>query len=469
MPITLSKFNLREIIGGTTSDNSTQTSGCGIEFNSKEVKPGGIFFAIKGSKTHGHDFLKDAFTNGATLAVVESSDFLKISELADKVIVVPDSFKAMQDLAKHYRAQFKGKVIGIAGSVGKTTTKDLIGNIGSQLFKCSWSKKSFNNLLGLSYTICNADLDDNIWALELGMNHEGELAELSRLALPDIAVITKIAPEHMEFFRDLNHVADAEFEILAGLKETGTLIINNDDSIALDSYQRNIKRWDRERITIKRFGYTKSDISISNFSHQATSSVKASFKLQTTNEAINISTDIIGRHNGGNFAGAILALKSAAPEILLSQVEKIIPSIPPSPMRLNQSHTEDGVLIIDDSYNSSPDAVLAALEILRDLKNTGRSIGLVLGDMYELGDAGVQFHLDLNEPIKNLGAAFVVTFGPLMQHLSNSLKQTSCEIFHAATIEEIGQYLKNKKVDVVLFKASRGVGLDRAVKMILAK
>ena len=165
MPITLSKFNLREIIGGTTSDNSTQTSGCGIEFNSKEVKPGGIFFAIKGSKTHGHDFLKDAFTNGATLAVVESSDFLKISELADKVIVVPDSFKAMQDLAKHYRAQFKGKVIGIAGSVGKTTTKDLIGNIGSQLFKCSWSKKSFNNLLGLSYTICNADLDDNIWAL----------------------------------------------------------------------------------------------------------------------------------------------------------------------------------------------------------------------------------------------------------------------------------------------------------------
>jgi UDP-N-acetylmuramoyl-tripeptide--D-alanyl-D-alanine ligase len=469
MPIRLNKLELKVILGGLTTDNSSPISSCGIEFNSKDVKPGNIFFAIQGSKTHGHDFLENAFENGAALAVVESSAFLQKSSMADKIIVVPDSFKAMQDLARYHRAQFQGKVIGIAGSVGKTTTKDLIGNIGSQIFKCSWSKKSFNNLLGLSYTICNADLADTIWALELGMNHEGELAELSKLALPDVAVITKIAPEHMEFFRDLSHVADAEFEILAGLKDGGILIINGDDSLAQEAFIRNINRWHQRTIILKRFGPTNSDISISDFSHQTTSSIKASFKIQSSDESIAISTDIIGRHNAGNLAGAILAIKSAKPEISLSQIAKTIPSIPPSPMRLNQYITKDGQLIIDDSYNSSPDAVLAALEILRELKISGRSIGLVLGDMYELGDFGEKFHLALHEPIKTLQPNFVVTFGNLMKHLSNSLKATSNETFHAETIEEIGKYLENKKADVILFKASRGVGLDRAVKHILSQ
>jgi UDP-N-acetylmuramoyl-tripeptide--D-alanyl-D-alanine ligase len=462
------KKDLTAILKGLTNGNTPDTKAEGVEFNSKDVKAGQVFFALKGSKNHGHDFVRDAFLNGAALAVVEDNSFLSSAD-GDKILVVKDSFKALQELAIYLRKQFKGKVIGVAGSVGKTTTKDLIGNVASKLIKCSWSKKSFNNLLGLSYTICNSEPDAKIWALELGMNHEGELAELSNIAAPDLAIITQIAPEHMEFFRDLDHVADAEFEVLSGLKDNGDIILNAEDSVALKALERNKKRWNKPGINLHTFGFKdEATLKTSNFKHIIDDEIKSSFNLRFNSELINVKTSLIGRHNGGNFAGAFLAIKLALPEIKLEELGSAVASIPPSPMRLNQYKLSSGTLIIDDSYNSSPVAVLAAISILKEIKLSGkRRIGLVLGDMYELGEAAAKYHLDLTAAIQELDPAYTVTFGPLANLISEALSYQGKKALRAETIEDIASFVRNNKADVVLFKASRGVGLDRAVKILL--
>jgi len=467
MAHSFNKTILAEILKAQANPDSADISATGVEFNSRELKPGQVFFALKGTKNHGHDFVQDALADGASLAVVEDNAFLNGSN-SNKILVVPDSFKALQELAIYLRNQFRGKVVGVAGSVGKTTTKDLIGTVASKLIKCSWSKKSFNNLLGLSYTICNADPDAKIWALELGMNHEGELAELSNIAKPDLAIITQIAPEHMEFFRDLDHVADAEFEVLSGLKDNGDIILNAEDTVALKALERNKKRWHKAVINLHTFGFKDgADLRTSNFKHIIDDEIKSSFNLNFKSELVSVKTNLIGDHNGGNFAGAFLAIKLALPEVSLEELSQAVASIPPSPMRLNQYRLPSGTLIIDDSYNSSPVAVLAAINILKELKLSGRRIGLVLGDMYELGDAASKYHLDLVPAIQDLDPAYTVTFGPLANLISEALSHHGNQALQAGEIEDIAAFVRSNKADVVLFKASRGVGLDRAVKMLL--
>jgi UDP-N-acetylmuramoyl-tripeptide--D-alanyl-D-alanine ligase len=464
----LSKKSLANILSASINDTNSDLCGQGVEFNSKEVKPGQIFFALKGSKNHGHDYLQDALSKGAALAVVEDPKFLTDSRIGDQVLVVEDSLKALQSLASHLRNNFKGKVVGVAGSVGKTTTKDLLGNISSQLFPSSWSKKSFNNLLGLSYTICNADPSDKLWVLELGMNHEGELAELSLMANPDLAIITQIAPEHMEFFRDLNHVADAEFEVLAGLKDEGALLLNSEDLVAFSALTKNVQRWNKSKIKVHPFGFgDKSELLATNFKHVIDGELKSSFSLQSKTEDCTIKTNLIGRHNAGNFSAAFLALKIIFPELKLSRINEVVETIPPSPMRLNQITLPNGALIIDDSYNSSPVAVAAAINIMKEIKDAGREVVLVLGDMYELGDSAKQYHLNLVPFITELAPSLVVTFGPLAQNISMELSRLGSKAVHAQNIEEVTSFVKNNSAQVFLFKASRGVGLDRAVKMLL--
>jgi UDP-N-acetylmuramoyl-tripeptide--D-alanyl-D-alanine ligase len=485
MSISLTKTELAKILNARLTNNnalSTSTIFKGVEFNSRDIKGGELFIALKGGAQHGHDFLNDAFRNGAALALVENEQLLADPNFGDKVMVVPDTLKAFIDLARYHRERFSGEVVGVAGSVGKTTTKDLLGRLASRFCKTSWSKRSFNNLLGLSYTICNADLADRLWVLELGMNHAGELAELSQMAKPDIGVLTKLAPEHLEFFRDLDQVADAEYELLSGLNKSGArLVINADCELSLSALQRSLKRWGKEGIEVKTFGHRKGDMQVSDFVHLIDpiavneGCLKARFSLRSvaanmdSEPQATIVTDIIGRHNSGNLAAAILILKLVMPEVSLAALAGAVSDIPPSPMRLNQYDltAKGGGLLIDDSYNSSPDAVLAALDILGDLKGAARSVALVLGDMYELGDSGARLHLALAQPIIDLGPRYLLTYGELMGGLAAALKGRLGEVLHAQTVEEMARYVQERPVDVVLIKASRGVGLDRVVRLLV--
>lgn len=483
MAITLTKTALTNLLSArSTSEQDTTQSFSGVEFNSREIRGGELFIALRGETHHGHEFLDDAFKNGAALALVESEELLNDPTFGNKVILVPDTMRAFVTLASHYRGQFLGSVIGVAGSVGKTTTKDLLGKIASGFCNTSWSKRSFNNLLGVSYTICNASLADHLWVLELGMNHAGELAELSEIAKPDIGVLTKLAPEHLEFFKDLEHVADAEYELLAGLsKDSGRLVINADCELSLASLPRALKRWGKEGLEVKTFGYSKSDMRISDFQHLIDPSgansgqVRARFSIRliTDDESsgpnATVTTDIIGRHNSGNLAAALLTLKLLRPNLSLDLLARSVSDIPPSPMRLNQHHLrgKGSGLLIDDSYNSSPDAVLAALEILSDLKRSGRSVALVLGDMFELGERGAELHLGLAQPINDLAPRYLLTYGELMRGLADALKGSLAEVFHGVTLDELARYIEAHPVDVVLIKASRGVGLDRLVRLVV--
>jgi UDP-N-acetylmuramyl pentapeptide synthase len=261
-------------------------------------------------------------------------------------------------------------------------------------------------------------------------------------------------------------------------------VLNADCELSLSALKRSLKRWNKEGLAVKTFGHSKSDMQVADFVHlidtksaskgQANGQVRASFCVRFlassdhSEPQAKVITDIIGRHNSGNLAAAMLILKLVAPEVSLASLAGSVSDIPPSPMRLNQHdlRSKGGGLLIDDSYNSSPDAVLAALEILSDLKGAGRSVALVLGDMFELGDRGAELHLGLAQPIIDLEPSYLITYGELMRGLGDSLKGRLSEVLHAGSIEELVRYVLQRPVDVVLIKASRGVGLDRVVRLI---
>ncbi len=462
----LSKTEIGKIIHAVSIPGHETVQASGVEFNSANVTNGQIFFALKGSKAHGHDYLPQAFEKGAALAVVEDQRLLENKMFGDRLLVVPDSLVALKTLASSIRSKFKGKIIGVVGSVGKTTTKDLIGSIASQFVPCTWSKKSFNNLLGVSYTICNADLDAKLWVLELGMNHPGELIELSDLSKPDFALLTQLAPEHMEFFKSMDDVADAEFEILSGLSSTGTIFLNSEDSLALSSIERNKKRWKKTNLSQKSFGFnSSSDLVISNFKHVVNEKLSSEFKITYQKESIEVKSSLIGPHNGRNFAGAMLAIKTIFPEMLLAKLASASEGAVPSPMRLNQHVLKDGTLIIDDTYNSSPVAVTAALKILDEVKKSGRKICVVLGDMFELGEESKKYHLAIAPELKSLNPDMVITFGTTSACITEALSGSGIKAVHAQSIEEIPSMIQIMLGAVVLFKASRGMRLDRAVDL----
>lgn len=468
MLATFSKKKLVSILGASALCENEDIAARGVEFNSASVTNGQIFFALKGTKAHGHDYLPQAFEKGAALAVVEDKRLLENKMFGDRLLVVPDSLIALKTLASSIRSQFKGKILGVVGSVGKTTTKDLIGSIASQFVPCTWSKKSFNNLLGVSFTICNADLDAKLWVLELGMNHPGELVELSDLTKPDFALLTQLAPEHMEFFKSMDEVADAEFEILSGLNPTGTIFLNSEDSLALSSVKRNQNKWKKINLSQKLFGFSSSsDLVISNFKHVVNKTLSSQFKITHQTESIDIKSSLIGPHNGSNFAGAMLAIKTIFPNIPLKELGSASESSVPSPMRLNQHILKDGTLIIDDTYNSSPVAVTAALKILGEVKKSGRKICVVLGDMFELGEESKKYHLAIAPELKSLNPDMVVTFGTTSACITEALSGSGIKSIHAQSIEEIPSMIQIISGGVVLFKASRGIGLDRAVKLLL--
>ncbi len=465
------KLELVNILAGNATSNKAEAQACGISFNSQEIIDDEIFIALKGEKRHGHDFVKDALNKGASLAIVEESNFLSDKDIADKIIVVKDSLAALSKLAETVRQEFTGPVVGVIGSVGKTTAKELLGSIASHFMKCTRSLKSFNNIIGVPFTICNADLKDKLWVLELGMNHKGELLELSKLAKPSVLLLTQIAPEHMEFFNSIDEVADAEFEALSNMQDNGALIISLEDEDAIDALPRNLNRWHRENIRIHTFGSADdNDLKISNFHHHLSDKtsgyVKSKFTLTHESQSVEISTSLIGEHNAKNFAASILTLRNMFPNISLIEIANVTDKIPPPPMRLNQIRTSNGTLIIDDTYNSSPLALSAAIDILSELKSSGLKVGLIIGDMLELGTEANHYHLEMVPKILTLNPTYSITYGPISKCISDELIKNKINSVHALTVDEVASLVKKDKVDVVLLKASRGIGLDKVVKLI---
>lgn len=406
----------------------------------------GLFVPIVGDRFDGHEFLNDAVQQGAVATIWQRDHDIPAFLPKDfPVFLVDDSIEALQYLAKAYRQKVNPKVIGITGSNGKTTTKDLVAAAVSSQYETLKTQGNYNNHIGLPLTLLSMPNNCEVAVLEMGMNHFGEIQILSQIAQPDIAIITNIGESHIEFLGSRAGIAQAKAEILAGLKEEGVLIIDGDEPLL----QPLVKQKNTIRCGFKE----ENDYKIS----EVTLSTKTmSFKL---NQEISFSIPLLGEHNARNTAFAI-----AVGDILQIPVEKMIQSIKDlkvTSARFEILNGKNGSTLVNDSYNASPTSMKASINVFKQME--GKKKIVVLGDMFELGEHGEDLHRSVAEVITSPINA-VYTLGNMSHEITKEVQHQQPNLIakHFDNKKQLLTELEDslKKDTIILFKASRGMKLE---------
>jgi UDP-N-acetylmuramoyl-tripeptide--D-alanyl-D-alanine ligase len=421
--------------------------------DSRRMDPGSLFIALPGENYDGHNYLRAAAAGGAVAALVEKIPDVQLPNM--HMLLVPDTRKAMGKLARHIRQQMLAKVIAVAGSNGKTSTKHLVDAAIRDSLRGTISPKSFNNDIGVPLTIFPADPLQDYLVLEIGTNHPGEIKVLTDIAQPDIAVITNCGPEHLEFLGDLLGVRRENASIIEGLKPHGLLVVNGDDPELLDT----VAAYPGKRVT---FGFSeKNDLFASDVRCDETG---VHFKL---NAHTPIFVPLLGKHTAANALAAIavarrLGLHEEAILHGLAHAEG-------AEMRL-QLQTVRGITLLNDAYNANPASMKAALETLQTLPRTGRSIA-ILGDMRELGESSERFHREVGQFAATARLDMLYCIGPSSKLIAESARQAGMNaksVKHFRDSQQAAEALAEifQPGDVVLLKASRTVKLERIAAAI---
>ncbi len=389
----------------------------GISIDSRTIKSGEAYFAIKGDVHDGHDFVEAALNNGAALAVVADSHREKFDADA-RLLVVPDVLAALGKLGIASRARFAGKVLAVTGSVGKTSTKEMLRCVLSAQAPTHAAVASFNNHWGVPLTLARCAQGNAFAVYEIGMNHAGEIEPLVKMVRPHVAVITTVEPVHLEFFASVEAIADAKAEIFLGLQPDGAAVLNLDNPhFARLKQKARAARVDR----IVSFGaHAHADARLLDLSlHPNCSAIHA----EILGHDVTYKLGMPGRHMAMNslavLAAAVLAGADLAHSALaLSQMQP--PSGRGARMTLGLPHGR--ALLIDESYNANPASMRAALDVLgrASVGKQGRRIA-VLGDMRELGPTGPTLHAALADAIEANRVDMTFCCGPLMRNLWEAL------------------------------------------------
>lgn len=436
--------------GGKMRGADCQISG--VSINTRTIEKGDLFVALKGDNSDGHKWVSDAFAKGASAALVEYIP--EDVEQNAPLVVMEDSFKALEALGKAARTRTAAKIIGVTGSVGKTTTKEMLTlafQAGHPVpmaggAKIHSSAGGYNNHWGVPVSLARMPKDTEIGIFEMGMNHAEEMAALTAQVKPDLALITTVAAVHEEHFPDGEAgIAAAKAEIFEGMRAGGIAVLNRDnrwfDLLAEKASARGLQ--------VFSFGeHEEADAKLLSVSD---GKISALIKGQN----INFLLKLAGKHMALNALGALLCVAA-----LGGDVERAAPALAEM-MALGgrgQRSVAGGVTIIDESYNASPVAVRAALKVLQAEQVVGRKI-FVLGEMYELGDNAVVVHENLQADIVAAGVDKVFTSGALVEKLFRALPE-SLQGAHDNDSVALSQIVKQavKPGDTVLIKGSRGGG-----------
>ncbi|HSU81398.1 MAG TPA: UDP-N-acetylmuramoyl-tripeptide--D-alanyl-D-alanine ligase [Thermoanaerobaculia bacterium] len=442
-------------VGGriTAGDPGSVIDGAAID--SRAVRGGEVFFAFGGAHTDGHRFVPDALARGAVAAIVQED--LAVSSGA--LIRVDDTFQALHDLARFVRARTPEKLVGITGSAGKTTTKELLAAMLASRFRTHWTPGNLNNLYGLPLSLLNVP-DDTQWMVaEMGMSTPGELHQLSLLGRPDAAVFTVVRPVHLEFFGTVQAIAEAKSEILAGLSSDGFIVANADDPEVT-----RIARRHGARVVWYGLGAEHAEVRGRHIVPEPGGAVGSRFELTVEGKSTEVRLPLHGLYNVENCVAA--AACAWALGLPLDQIAAAVAGVKPASMRGVVHRTEAGFLLIDDSYNSNPDAVGKALESAAAFPAERRVA--VLGDMLELGPEGPRFHREAGERAAALGFSPVVGVGELSRDLVAGAGPGAVWLPDAEAAAEWAA-TEIRSGDVVLVKGSRGVKLDRVVRRLLGR
>lgn len=424
-----------------------------VESDSRAVRPGALFVALRGEQTDGHRYITAALESGAAGCLTEEEPE---TFLPDKFYIkVPSTMTAIGQVAKAYAKKFKIPVIGITGSVGKTTTKDMIASVLGRKFKVLKTEGNFNNELGLPLTLFRLRPEHELCVLEMGMNHFGEIDYLTKIICPDVAVITNIGDAHIENLGSRENILKAKSEMFHSMTASGLAILNGDDpllrSLAGKVLPKTIFCGEDESLP-----YVASDIC-----QMGSDGLRCTIKTPT--EAFSTLIPALGQHM--IYPALISCAIGEHFGMTAKEMAEGIAAFVPTKMRMNVVKCGE-VTILDDAYNANPQSMRAALEVLGQSDGTKRIA--ILGDMFELGMLGPELHQSVGEYAGSVARIdTVLAVGELARHIFEGARQTGVpEALYAETKEEAKTLLQTlvKPGAVILVKASRGMAFEELVK-----
>lgn len=449
-----------ELVAATGGQPSGVFEVHGVAFDSREIGKGDLFFALKGDATDGHLFVEKAFANGAAGAIVSEA-------IAQPHILVSDTFAALNALALASRDRMQGKVIGVTGSAGKTGTKEALYAAldRSSRGKAHRSVKSYNNHVGVPLSLARMPRETQFGVFEMGMNHPGELRELTRLVRPDAAIVTTIAPAHIEFFKDESEIADAKAEIFEGLLPCGVAIIPADNP----HYSRLRKAAEKYTENILSFGFlAQADVRVLDHVTAVGGGSLITAKLPGGSLCYTLSQP--GNHWIANSLAVLAAVESVGGDLAAAGLALAeLGGLAGRGARHEIAVGRGRALLLDESYNANPASMAVTLAELG--KFPGRKIA-VLGSMKELGHKSDAYHLALASPLAAAKVDYAIIVGEEMQILAKELQagvEAPADFDHCATASEALEHLKSnlRENDTILVKGSNSMGLSAIVKALV--
>lgn len=427
----------------------------GVSIDTRTISEGDLFIPFRGESVNGHKFVEQAFEKGAAASL-----WLKDEPNPPKdkpILFVDDAEVALQQMARAYRNQHKAKFIGVTGSNGKTSSKDILASMLTPFYKVQKTLGNFNNQLGLPITLLNLDEDTEIAVLEKGMSGFGEIEFLTKLAKPHFAIITNIGEAHMQDLGSREGIAKAKFEIIQGLNEEGILFYDGDEPL------------------LQHLVGKETNLQSKSFGFQGTNDLVAT-SIETTEKGSRFTVSgelngeffipVLGKHQVKNTLNAMLVGKSIG--LLEEQIRQGLAQVTLTDMRMQLVPTEKGILFINDAYNAAPTSMTAAIQFVQTT-SLREDKWLVLGDMLELGENEKQFHEQIASVIDESKISRVCLFGPRMKWLYEQLKDKFAEtnlLYTNEDYEQIVQFINQYADDrsLILLKGSRGMKLETILK-----
>ena len=461
---------------------------CDLTWDSREVLAGCLYVALPGERVDGHAFVASAIESGAACALVTQEPDAAALDAACKagasIVRVSDAQQALVDLARFWRGRLAGRVIGLTGSSGKTTTKNLVRDVLSAGFAVTATSGNQNNELGVPKTILSASADDGAVVVEMGMRGMGQIEQLCEYARPDWGIVVNIGTSHMELLGSRENIARAKAELLQALPEGGWAFLNGADDYA--SFMCDYAQLRERGVKIAVFDGSPDAASHSNLQGDARlwaedisldEEGRATFALcavgfpAVSNSASGIEREICtlslrGLHNVGNACAA--AAVGRAMGMKLSDIVRALSAAQPESGRAQVLRTPSGVTVVDDSYNANPDSMRASLNTFAALKVDGRKIA-ILGDMGELGPVSEEGHARVGVDAAAVGVDLLVCVGPLARGIAHAAIQAGLAAEQVVCLNDAAAALAYahplvEKGDAVLVKASHSVGLERVVE-----
>ena len=436
-----------------------------VVIDSRQVKPGDCFVAIEGDRLDGHDFVKAAMERGAAAAVCSRTPNLDAGAYGDRIFLrVADTTLALQELSAELRRRWGRNLVGVTGSMGKTTTRTFTARLLESGYQVLQSPANFNNAFGVPLSLLLLEERHDLAVLELGMNHAGEIRRLARICRPDLAIITNVAPVHLEFFSGVDEIARAKGEILEDLPPAGVFVYNADDhrvaELASTFHGRTVS------FSLER----EADVQVTDV--RVVDSNDTRFILRTGWGESSCRVAFVGRHHLYNLAAAVAAARTLG--LSRERIEEAIPSLSPLPMRgkirgLEMSGSRR-IRILDDSYNSNPQAVRMVLEAVGQSAAAGRRI-LALGEMLELGPESAAWHRRVGRMAARIEPQLLAAVGAGARPVLEGAREAGLadgRTLYFGTSEEAAEYLSGFicSGDFLLIKGSRGVGMERIAALL---